>query len=100
MKPWHPILLSVREKKSGNILGLDVPATGASVLCNVTKAKDNRHVITGETFTCNSLIVIVVNLLTGECFILTSSFELHFVDQTSKPNVQSLLIPNLLYLFS
>lgn len=54
-------------------MGLDLPATGASVLCNVTKDKDNRHVITGETLTCQSLIVIVVNLLTGECFILTSS---------------------------
>lgn len=60
-------------------------------------AKDNRHVITGETLTCKIVIVVVVNLLTGECFILTSSFELHFEDQSSKPNVQSLLIPNLLY---
>lgn len=54
-------------------MGLDLPATGASVLFNVTKAKDNRQVITGETLTCQSLIVIVVNLLTAECFILTSS---------------------------
>lgn len=63
-------------------------------------AKDNRHVITGETLTCKSLIVNAVNLLTGEIFIFTSSFELHFENQSSKPNVQSLLIPKLLYLFS